>query len=155
MVNMNEYWERRINEQNEDFKTKKVREDLTLSLTDKAYRNLKLLAYKAGFESAGQLLSSFVGDLTDWGGSNGSDERDCAEGWYKRAFGSCEHESNFRHYLYESGYDLDDMWFMLEEEDYFEYAYGNYIDFNYGKENQSKEKCIALLKEIVEKDVEL
>ncbi|WP_018211156.1 hypothetical protein [Desulfitobacterium hafniense] len=148
---MNAYLERRINEQNEDLKTKKVREDLTLSLTDKAYRNLKLLAYKAGFESAGELLSSFVGDLTDWGGSNGTDERDCADRWYERAFGSCEYESNFRHFLYELGYDLDDMSFMLEEEDYFEDAYENYIDFNYGKENQSKEKCIALLKEIVEK----
>ncbi|MCB8818664.1 hypothetical protein LJE72_24720 [Desulfosporosinus sp. SRJS8] len=82
---MNDYYVNRVKEQNEDLKSKKVREDLKISLTDKAYEELKLLAYKAGFQCAEQLLSSFVGDLTGWGGSNGSDERDCADRWFERA----------------------------------------------------------------------
>ena len=152
---MNNYYVNRVKEQNEDLKSEKVREDLKISLTDKAYEELKLLAYKAGFQCAEQLLSSFVGDLTGWGGSNGSDERDCADKWFERAFGSCEYYSNFRYFLYDYDYPLEDMSFMLEEEEYFEDAYQNYIDENYGKTNQSREECLALLKEIVEKGEEL
>lgn len=65
--NVNEYWTQKVNEQNEDLKSMRIRDDFKLSLTDKAYIYLKALAYKAGFNSPGELLSSFIGDLTGWG----------------------------------------------------------------------------------------
>lgn len=152
---MNDCYAKRVNEQNEDLKSIRVREDLKINLTDKAFISLKSLAYKAGYKSPGELLSSFIGDLTGWGYTNGSDERDCAEQWYQRAFGMSEYYSNFIHYLYDNDYTLDDMSDMLEEGEYFDDVYERYTDDNYGKTNQAKEECLAILKELVEKGEEL
>lgn len=151
---MNDYYAERVKEQNEDLKTDRIREDLKVKLTDKEYSDLKLLAYKAGFKSAGELLSSFVGDLTGWH-TNGSDEEDKADDWYNRAFGSSEYYSNFRHHLFNDDCSLQDMKEMLDDEDIFEDAYERYIDENIGKTNQSKEECLKLLKELLEKGEEL
>jgi len=151
---MSEYWTQRVNEQNEDLKTSREREDLKISLTDKEYSNLKLLAYKAEFKSAGDLLSSFVGDLTGWH-TNGSDESDFADRWYERAFGTSEYYSNFRYHLFNNDFSLEDMADMLEDEDFFEDTYQSYLGENEGKTNQSKEACLALLKELVERGEEL
>ncbi|OEH86077.1 hypothetical protein BHU72_14605 [Desulfuribacillus stibiiarsenatis] len=140
--------------QREDLNTKANREDIKISLTDKEYSNLKLMAYKAGFRDAGELISSFVGDLTGWQ-SNGSDERDKANEWYERAFGTSEYHSNIRHYLYDNDYSLDDMNDLLEDEDYFEEIYQAYISENSRMNNESKEQCLQTLKDIVSKGVEL
>lgn len=152
---MSEYWAKIVSEKNEDLKSNRSRDDIKISLTDKAYSNLKLLSYNAGFESAGELLSSFIGDLTGWGYTNGSDERDYADRWYERAFGSSEYYSNFRYYLFNNGFSLEDMADLLDDEDIFEDAYQSYIDENEGKTNQSKDDCLALVKKILEKGEEL
>ncbi|WP_298203108.1 hypothetical protein [Desulfosporosinus sp.] len=151
---MNDYYVLRAKEQNEDLQTDRIREDVKVSLTDKQYSCLKLLAYKAGFKNAGELLSSFVGDLTDWH-HKGSDERDRASDWYERAFGMSEYYSNFIHYLYNYNYTQDDMTDMLEDEEYFDDVYESYIDENERKTNQTKEECMNVIKELIEKGEEL
>jgi hypothetical protein len=141
-------WAERVKKQNEDLKTDRVRDDLQISLTDKEYEGLKSLAYKAGFKNAGELLSSFVGDLTGWGSSNGSDERDCAERYYKRAFYLWE--KYFIYHLYICKYDLADMKNMLDKSDFFEEVYEAYQEENVGEHIESKEECLKLLKEIIQ-----
>jgi hypothetical protein len=145
-------WQERVKEQNEDLETDKVREDLQVNLTDKEYTNLKLMAYKAGFDSPGKLLSSFVGDLTGWH-SNGSDERALADQWYERAFGMCT--NYFRHHLFNFDYSLDSMQDMLDDTDFFEEVYEEYSDENYRKDLESKEDCLKLLEEIIKEGKEL
>lgn len=145
-------WEERIKEQNEDLKTNKIREDLQISLTDKEFSNLKLMAYKSGFKSAGGLLSSFVGDLTGWH-SNGSDERDLASQWYDRAFGMWI--NYFRYHLFNYDYDLDSIKDMLDDTNYFDEVYEEYSSENRGKHLESKEACLKLLKEIADNGKEL
>ena len=152
---MNEYWAQKVKEQNEDLKSMKVREDLKVSLTDKALIELKALAYKAGFKSPGELLSSFIGDLTGWGYTNGSDERDYAERWYERSFGMREYEAYFIYHLYNTDFTLADMEALLEDEEYFEEIYQYYLDDNEGKATQTKEECKKLVKELFEKGEEL
>lgn len=147
-------WNERTTEINKDIKSDNIREDIKINLTDKEYSNLKLLAYKAGFESAGKFLSSFVGDLTGWH-SNGSDERDIADQWYQRAFGMSEYYSNFRYHLFNYDYCLDDIQEMIEDQDFFNQVYDEYLGECYAKENQSKEECLEVLKEIIIKGVEL
>jgi len=147
-------WEKIAKEQNEDLKTERVREDLKISLTDKEYSVLKLRAYKAGFRNAGELLASFVGDLTGWH-TNGSDERDKADDWYERAFGMSEYYSNFRYHLSNYEYCLEDMKVLIEDEDFFEEVYQEYLGEQYAKHNQSREECLNLLKEILEEGKEL
>lgn len=151
---MDDFYAKRVQEQNEDLKTDGVRDDIKVNLTDKEYSNLKLMAYKAGFDSAGKFLSSFVGDLTGWH-SNGSDERDLADQWFERAFGSREWYSHFRYHLYNNDFGIDEMKDMIEDEDWFEETYQEYLEENTGKTNQTKEECLALLKELVEKGEEL
>lgn len=136
-----------LEERDEDYKTNKVREDLSVKVTDKQYHDLKLLAYKAGFASAGTLLSSFVGDLTSWH-SNGSDERHLADEWYERAFH--EWTRYFRYHLFEYNYGLGTISEMLDDADYFDDIYEEYEDAKYGSQDiESKEDCLKLLKEIV------
>lgn len=151
---MNEYYAKRTQEQNEDSKTRRIRENIKINLTDKEYNNLNLMAYKAGFKSAGELLSSFVGDLTGWH-SNGSDEREKANDWYERAFGMYEYYSNFRYHLFNYDYCLDDMQDMIEDADFFEAVYKEYIGEKYAKNNQNKEECLEVLEEIIKEGVGL
>jgi hypothetical protein len=148
----NNLWAERVREQNEDLETDRVREDLQVNLTDKEYSNLKLMAYKAGFESAGKLLSSFVGDLTGWH-PNGSDESSLADQWYERAFGIWT--NYFRYHLFNNDYSLASMQDMLEFTDYFEEVYEEYSDENRGKDLESKEDCMKLLEEIIKEGKEL
>lgn len=54
-------------------KTDRVRENFGISLTDKQYSNLKLMAFEVGCKNTGDFIQSFIGDLTGWA-SNGSDE---------------------------------------------------------------------------------
>lgn len=137
MYSMKGHWMLVSKEYKEDFSTKKIREDVKISLTDKEYINLKLLAYKAGFRTPGDLLSSFVGDLTGWH-RNGSDESELAEMWFERTFGESEDHSNFIHYLYNNDFTLGDMTELLYDEDYFEDVYENYMDENKGKKTRQK-----------------
>lgn len=152
---MNEYWTQEVNEQNEDLKSMRIRDDFKLSLTDKAYINLKALAYKAGFNSPGELLSSFIGDLTGWGYTNGSDERDYADRWYERAFGMSEYEAYFIYHLYNMDFTLADMADLLEDEEYFEDIYEYYLDDSEKKATQTKEECKKLMKKLLEKGEDL
>lgn len=143
-----------VQEANQDYETRRAREDVMLNLTENQYISLKLLSYRAGFETAGDFLTSLVGDLTGWH-SNGSDERDFAEGWYERAFGMADYYSYFRHHLFNFDYTIDDMAVMLEDEEFFEVVYLEYLAENPRKKNESREECLSLLKNLVEKGKEL
>lgn len=151
---MNDYYAQHVKEQNEDLKTMALREDFKINLTDKEDANLKLMAYKAGFDTPGEFLASFVGDLTGWH-SNGSDERDLAGQWYERAFGMSNEYSNFRYFLYNFDYDLEAMAEMIEDDDYFDEVYQEYLEENSHMTNQKKEECLETLKEILEGGKEL
>lgn len=146
---MNEIYEKRVQEQNEDLKTKGDK-GVIIELTDKEYSNLTLLALKVGFKNAGELLSSFVGDLTGWH-TNGSDESDLADRWYDRAFGILEETHDyFRHFLYDYNYeyDIDE---LAEDEDYFDEVYSEYLENEPKKDHNSKEECLAIIKELSKK----
>lgn len=151
---MNEGYALFIKEQNEDLKTECVREDLKLSLTNKQYSNLKLKAYQACFKNPGDFIQSFIGDLTGWA-SNGSDERDLAGQWYERAHGMSDFYYYFRHFLFNYDYNLMMISELLVDEDYFEGVYDEYAEQAWGKDVQSREECLELLKEIAEADIEL
>lgn len=151
---MTNYCKQFTQEHNEDFKTKQTREDIILSLTNKQYINLKLMAYKAGFLNAGDLLQSFVSDLTCWQ-SNGSDEKECAAAWYERAHGDWNYRCFFQYYLYNHDFDLDEMQELLEDQDLFDETYDEYKEDAWGVEIQSKEQCLELLKNIIATGSEL
>lgn len=70
------------------------------------------------------MLSSFVGDLTGWYHTNGSDERDKADDWYNRVFGCWI--AYFRLFLHKNHYSLDDIKDMIEDEDFFNDIYEDY-----------------------------
>lgn len=145
---MSEEWKEWAQKVNEDVKTDKIREDIKVNLTDNEYEDIKKYAYKAGFETVGKLLSSFVGDLTGWH-SNGSDERDYADRWYERAFGSCEWHSYLRYFLYEEGYSLDDMGELLNDQEYLDQVYEDYKDFSEKKEMESLEETRRIIEKII------
>lgn len=125
---------------------------LELSLTDKELEILTKYAYEAGFKNAGGLLSSFVIDLVDFGRTNGSDERECADAWYDRAFGTRYHKETyyFTEYCLEKGFDdpyvaID----MLEDDELFENEYNNYLSdlpYNDGENCQPKDECKEILR---------
>ena len=143
-----------MQDQSDDVKTDRIRDDIAIALTDEQYSNLKLKAYKAGFKNPGDFIQSFVADLTGWC-SNGSDERDLAGQWYERAYGMSEFYYFFHYFLYNYDYDLESMSEMLENDEYFNEVYDEYLEEAYGKDVQSKEECVQLLKEIVECGIEL
>lgn len=149
-----EWWAEKAKQEREDFQTKKMREDLKISLTDKQYNILKSRAYKAGFKSPAELVTSFVADFTGWH-RNGSDEEDKADEWYNRAFGSSEYYSNFRYHLFNNDFCLDDMKDIIEDADWFEDVYQDYLAENSHMTNESKEECMEILKELVNNGVEL
>ncbi|WP_041670707.1 hypothetical protein [Acetobacterium woodii] len=151
---MNEGYALFIKEQNEDLKTDRIREDIKLSLTDKQYSNLKLKAYQAGFENAGDFIQSFVSDLTGWC-SNGSDERDLAGQWYERAHGMSKFHCYFRYYLFNHDFHFGEMLEMIEDQDYFDEIYEEYKADAWGLEAQSKTDCIELLKKLVDPETEI
>lgn len=149
-----EMWNKRINEQREDFKTKAIREDVNLFLSDKEYANLQLRAYKAGLSNLGDIISAFVGDLTGCF-QNGSDEATKADEWYERTFGMCEYHYFFKYHLFNYSFILDDMAEMVEDENFFEDTYQTYIAEASGLTIESKEQCLETLKEIIENGKEL
>lgn len=137
---------RRVQEQNEDFKTKGDK-GVNVEMTDKQYSILTLHALKVGFKSAAELLASFTSDLTCYH-SNGSDERDLADQWFDRAFGIWEETRYFfRYYLYNNEIEAED--FDLEDDiDYFEEVYNEYLEEEDNKDHESKEECLAIIKEL-------
>jgi hypothetical protein len=142
-----------MQEQRKDVKTDCVRADISISLTDKQYSNLKLKAYQAGFKTPGDFIQSFIGDLTGWS-SNGSDERDLADQWYQRAFGMSEFYYYFLYFLFDYHYErLSNL--ILEDEEYFEEVYEEYTEQAWKKDVQSREDCLKLLKEIIEYGAQL
>ncbi len=100
-----------ITDVNEDLKTETVI-DLKLKVTCNQIKNLEFKALDAGFKSSSDLIEAFIGDLTGWGVTNGSDERHHAEQWYERAFGIWTAENYyFRTYLFlnNHSYSMEDM----------------------------------------------
>lgn len=59
---------------------------ITLKLSDEECRRLAEKAAQADFTDAGELLTSFVGDLVGGTYSSGDDERTMAAEWFKRCF---------------------------------------------------------------------
>jgi hypothetical protein len=139
---------------NQDNATGCIREDIKIKLTDKQYSNVKLLAYKAGFENVGELISSFVGDLTGWH-PNGIDESELAADWYQRAFGMNEYYSYFRYHLSNYDYCLNEMKKMIKDYEFFNQVYEEYLGECYAKNVQSKEDSLKELEKIVSKGKEL
>ncbi len=143
---MPDMWAKRVEEQNEDLKTKSDK-GVNVEMTEKEYSNMTSLALKVGFKSVSQLLESFVGDLTGWH-TNGSDESDLADQWYDRAFGIwSETYDYFRHYIYNYDIDIDA---AAEDEDYFEDVYNEYLEDYKDKDHDTKEECLAIIKELYE-----
>lgn len=145
---------RSYEEQNEDLKTNRIRDDIKISLTDKQYNSIKLMAYKAGLESAEELITSFIDDLTYWH-SNGSDERDIAEQWYERTYSMDMETRYFRHFLFSNNYELEELQEMLENTDFFESIYQAFKDESTENYIESKDVCLKLLKSIVDTGKEL
>lgn len=141
---MDDMYVKRVQEQNDDLKTKGDK-GVHVEMTDKEYSMMTLLALKVGFKSAGQLLESLVGDLSGWH-TNGSDESDLADQWFDRAFGIWEEtKSYFRYYLFNYDINVEE---LLEDEDYFEEVYNEYLEEDENKEHDSKEECLAIIKEL-------
>lgn len=137
----------RVKEENEDFKTRGDK-GINLKITDKQYSELTLCALKVGFKTPAELLESFTADLTKWC-SNGSDERMIAEQWFDRAFGIWEETRFFfRYYLYNNEIEAED---FEDDEEYFEEIYNDYLEEEDHKEHDSKEECIAIIKELKER----
>ena len=142
---MRDFYAERVKEENEDLETKGDK-GVNVEMTDKEFDQINLLALKVGFKSAGQLLESFVGDLTEWH-SNGSDERHMANDWFDRAFGIWkETRYFFRYHLYNNEIEAED---FEDDEDYFEEVYNEYLEEADNKDHESKEQCIAIIKEII------
>lgn len=145
---MNDGYEKYVQKSNEDIKTNKVREEIKLSLTDKQVEEITKMALEVGYKNPGELIEALIGDLTTWH-SNGSDEKMYAEQWYDRAFGIWkETRRYFRYFLFEEGYCIDDQIVLLDNEEEFEEAYQQYVDrYEWeGKELDSKEECISIMK---------
>ena len=78
---------------------------------------------------------------------NGSDESDLADQWYERAFGIWKDtRSFFSNYLYNYDIDVND---LIEDEDYFEEVYSEYLEDACNKECDSKEECLAIKKYVI------
>lgn len=149
-----ETWSEKVDKMNIDINSNAIRNDLDISLTDKELINLKLMAYKAGLSGAGQLISAFVGDLTGWHPS-GSDEREIAQNWYGRTFGTSDFYSFFKFHLYDYDYSLEDMKDMLVDPEFFNNVYEDYKAESTNKKPQSHDECRQELKNIIEKGIEL
>lgn len=137
---------------NEDAKTNQLREDIKISTTNIEYQELRSLAYRAGFNNAGELISSFIGDLTGWLHTNGSDERDCADRWYERAFGCWRFY--FKYFLFDRGYVFNEMKEFFDDKDFFKSVYDEYkeeaVIQGFKDENiESQEECFDVLGKII------
>ena len=67
-----------------------------IQMSDEDAEKLSALAAKYG-KTAGELLSSFVGDLICGSQTNGADEREFAELWLNRRYGYWENDSLLAH----------------------------------------------------------
>ena len=70
--------------------------------------------------TVGELLENFIGDLVDGTYSNGSDERDLADQWYKRCYFGMFPEKTFLRYLLENDEDVEDFITACDEKKYYE-----------------------------------
>lgn len=151
-----------------DIATKKDR-NLTVELTDQQYNSLCHYAFKAGFETPGELLASFAADLSGRH-SNGSDEEEHANQWFERAFSHAGGENSFLSYLFECDMDELDLENIITttehepDEIYDEYEgqtetyaenypydwYEDYVDNVYNNNAQSKEECLALIRKLLQ-----
>lgn len=66
----------------------RVNKRISIKMTDWEYNRLKDKAQQVGFESVGDLLGAFIGDLTDSEYTHGSDERRFADEWFSRMSGN-------------------------------------------------------------------
>ncbi len=133
----------------QDTATTAQRPDIQLSLTNEQYRRLKSRAYEAGFDSPGELLASFVADLTGCQ-RKGSDECGLANDWFRRAHGFAMQTAYFRHFLdvvYPYTEDYQD---ILNDDEWFDEIYEDYITSTIGLHLQSPEDCKTVLKRLSE-----
>lgn len=145
-----DWYAKKVKESNEDVKTLGAY-SIKVDLTEKQYKELTSMALSVGFDNAAELLSSLTGDLTCWH-DNGSDERRMAEEWFDRAFGIwSETKYFFKYFLHEFDYDIKEHFGHYEnEEDLLEDIdgyYEEYVENAFGKECESKEECIKIIKE--------
>jgi len=146
---MDDIYARRVKEQNNDLKTKNDK-GVNVEMTDKEYNRMTLLALKVGFKSPGELLERFVGDLSGWH-INGSDESDLADKWLDRAFGIwSDTRLFFRYFLYDNDINIKP---LLKNKDFFNQLYDDYLNEENNKEHDSKEECLAIIKELQRKSV--
>lgn len=145
-----------ITDVNEDLKTETVI-NLKLKLTCNQIQNLEFKALEAGFKSSSDLIEAFIGDLTGWGITNGSDERHHADQWYDRAFGIWTVENYyFRTYLFLNNhrYSIEDMVNSIKGTDFFDDMYEEYLTEGTGQQCESKEDCLKVLREVVNRKTE-
>lgn len=109
----------------QDTKTKAPRPEITLTLTDEQTRRLVRMAYEVGFDTPGELLDSFVADLTNCQ-RNGADEADLANEWRGRAFGWKTQTAYFRSFLAEEYPYAEDYEDILDDEEWFNELYEDY-----------------------------
>lgn len=128
----------------QDVKTKAPRPEIKLTLTDEQTRRLTKMAYETGLDTPGALLDSFVADLTGCQ-RNGSDEADLANEWRGRAFGDEMQTVYFRAFLAEDYPYPEDYQDILNDEEWFDEIYENYLMSACLDRIQSTDECKALL----------
>lgn len=122
--------------------------EITVDITQKQDRNLRLLAYEVGYENPEDLLSDMIRDLTGWGENTGY--TDGMDRWYEKTYKNQRLQKYFRHYLYENNYNMASLNEMIEDQKWFEVAYQGYLEDSGNMLMDSRERCLELIKEIYE-----
>ena len=102
-------------EQKKEIETIRER-TITVKLSDADCKRVSRLCGKHNL-TLGQLIENFIGDLVDGTYSNGSDERELAERWFKRCWFGTFPEKTLLSYLlsYSCCYDVEGFLDLLEE----------------------------------------
>lgn len=95
-----------MTEQEREIKTIKER-NINVKLSDADVESLCIKAGKHGL-TVGELFEQFTGDLVCGTYSNGSDERDYAQGWFKRCWFGMFPEETLLNYLLHREYDINE-----------------------------------------------
>lgn len=121
--------------------------EITVDMTQKQDRNLRLLAYEVGYENPEDLLSDMIRDLTGWGENTGY--TDGMDRWCEKTYKNQRLQNYFRHYLYENC-DMDRLNEMIQTPEEFEVEYQWYLKESRNSLTDSRERCLELVKEIYE-----
>lgn len=121
--------------------------EVTVAMTKKQDKELRLLAYEAGYDNPADLLNDMIRDLTGWGGNTGY--TDGMNRWYKKTYSGKLLRNYFRHYLYENC-DMDRLNEMIQTPEEFEVEYQWYLKESRNMLMDSRERCLEVVKEIYE-----